>query len=462
MNTKTNNSTADNLATQSDQAKQNCIPQGHPLVEDDWTTAMETIPVDLDETAKKFKALQRRRKVKNAADSLRLVLAYCICDWPLILVALWACLQGIATLSDVGVMKRLKKAKGWLGHLIVEMLNARRIQLKAAHPVRVRIVDGSSFSQPGSKGTDYRFHLSLDLGSQRIDGVSVTDTHSGETLTRHTSQPGDIWVGDRAYGSLKGIRHVLSEKGEAVMRIRWSGFPLKDADGSCFDLFRWLRQLATSSVREIEVQTGTKKENITLRLIAYRLPQEQAEKARRRLRKIAKDKCRPLSKKSLEVAGYTLLVTTLSAEQWTAQDILDLYRLRWQVELVFKRLKSILDADQLRAKGPELAQTYLLGKVLAALMIDVMTDQAAKHCPDFFASTEAPLNLWQWTRFCLHIIRSAICGSLSWQQFLARLPQLTRYFKTRHRRDRVYQVAAARKFLKRLLGKEAVAVPKLS
>ncbi len=95
-------------------------------------------------------------------------------------------------------------------------------------------------------------------------------------------------------------------------------------------------------------------------------------------------------------------------------------------------------------------------------MIDVMTDQAAQRCPDLFASTEAPLNLWQWTHFCLDIIRSAICGPLSWQQFLERLPQLTRYFKTRHRQDRVYQVAVAQNFLKRLLGSEAVAVPKLS
>jgi len=141
------------------------------LVDEEWARALETIPVDLERTATETKALLRRREIEEADDLLRLVLAYSVCDWSLCLVGLWANLQDIGNMSDMAVMKRIRKSKEWIETLISAMLQARRLKLKAAHPVRVRIVDGSSISVPGSKGTDYRLHLSLDLGSQRIDGV---------------------------------------------------------------------------------------------------------------------------------------------------------------------------------------------------------------------------------------------------------------------------------------------------
>ena len=156
------------------------------------------------------------------------------------------------------------------------------------------------------------------------------------------------------------------------------------------------------------------------------------------------------------------MVTSLPAAQWTAQDILDLYRLRWQVELIFKRLKSLLHLDHLRAKGPALAQTYLLGKVLAALIIDTMSNRAARRCPALFDLTERPVSPWRWTALCRDVLRSAVRGSLSWRRLLDRLPYLKRYLCISRRHDRPYQVRVARNLLERLLGPQAVGPPSLS
>jgi hypothetical protein len=218
----------------------------HPLLDEEWEEALQTIPVDLEEAARETKALQRRREIKIAVDLLRLVLAYSVCDWPLRLVGLWATLKGIGCLSDVAVMKRLQKATSWLKSLIAVMVKARRLELKAAHPVRVWIVDGSSISGPGSQGTDYRLHLSLDLGSQRMDGVEVTDVSGAETLARHPSQPGDIWVADRGYARCPGVGTMLKAKGQVVVRIGWATFPMEHEDGTPFDLLAWLRQIPTT------------------------------------------------------------------------------------------------------------------------------------------------------------------------------------------------------------------------
>ena len=438
------------------------VPPSHPLLDEEWERTLQTIPVDLEETAKETKALQRRREIKSAADLLRLVLAYSVCDWPLRLVGLWACVKDIANLSDVAVMRRLENAKAWLEGLIGAMLKARRMGLKAAHPVRVRIVDGSSISGPGSKGTDYRLHLSLDLGGQRIDGVEVTDVSGGESLARCPSQPGDIWLGDRGYARCPGVGSILKGEGQIVVRTGWATFPLEHEDGQPFDLFAWFRQLPTTEPGEQTVMITTPQGRFSLRLIAQRLPQQAAEKNRRRIRKQANRKGRTPDKRTLAAAGYIFLVTSLPASSWTAVQVLQLYRLRWQVELIFKRLKSILDLDQLRAKGPALAQTYLLGKILAALIIETRTDQAVQRCPILFGNTQRPISAWRWTRIGRDFLFNDVRGHISWRHFLDRLADLHRYLRISSRRNRQHQAAAARVFLGRLLGPQALTPPALS
>ncbi len=436
--------------------------QGHFLIDEEWEAASATIPVDLERTAQETKALQRRREIKTAKDLLRLVLAYSVCDWSLRLVGLWACLKGIGYLSDVAVMKRLQRAKTWLTLLIGTLLEARRLQLKAAHPARVRIVDGSSISGPGSKGTDYRLHLILDLGNQRIDGVEVSDVSGGESLARHQSQPGDIWLADRGYARCHGVGTALKAGGDIAIRIGWATFPLEDEDGRPFDLFSWLRQLPATGPGEQNVKITSAEGRFSLRLIGQRLPQKAAERARRRIRRQANKKGRTPDKRTLEAAGYVFLVTSLSAGQWTAIQVLELYRLRWQVELIFKRLKSILHLDQLRAKGPELAQTYLLGKVLAALIIDVMTDQATQRHPALFAETPRPISAWRWMIVGRDFLFTAVRGHISWQGFLDKLPALQRYLCITSRRTRQNQAASARVLLGQLLGPRAIGPPVLS
>lgn len=434
----------------------------HPLVDEEWAAAVATIPVDLEKTAKESKALLRRREIKCALDLLRLVLAYSVCDWPLRLVALWAHLQGLANLSDVAAMNRIKKSKEWLETLISALLQARRWQLKAAHPVRVRIVDGSSISAPGSKGTDYRLHLSLDLGSQRIDGVSVTDVHSGETLAHHPDQPGDIWVADRGYARRTDIGLLLQATRKIVLRFGWSTFPLEQEDGTPLDLCAWLRQLVGRRPAECAVVVTTPSDQFALRLVAQRLAPEVAARNRRRIRRQASKKGKNPSKRTLEAAGYIFVVTNLAAAQWTTTQVLDLYRLRWQVELLFKRLKSILDLDHLRAKGPALAQTYLLGKVLAALIIEALTDQAVARYPTLFADTQRPISPWRWFTIGRDFFYQAVRGYVSWSHFLDKLPALTRYLCISSRHDRRHQATAARVLLGRLLGPQALAPPALS
>ena len=150
-------------------------------------------------------------------------------------------------------------------------------------------------------------------------------------------------------------------------------------------------------------------------------------------------------------AGFVLLLTNLPAETWDASRILYLYRLRWQIELAIKRLKSLLQLDALRAQDARLVQTYLLAKLLAALWIDQLVQQAEEQHPALFSSLQRPVSLWRLQSLLLCGLRSLIIGTLSLARILAALPLLGRYLWDPPR-SRIQQLAWARRFLARLSG----------
>jgi hypothetical protein len=127
-------------------------------------------------------------------------------------------------------------------------------------------------------------------------------------------------------------------------------------------------------------------------------------------------------------AGFVLLVTNLPSPAWPLARVAWLYRLRWQIELAIKRLKSLLQIDHLRLQDPDLVQTYLLGKLLMALMLDELNQQVFLQQPDWFYALDRPVSLWRLTQFGLDRLRQWIMGSLNWDRFLRCLPALRRYF----------------------------------
>jgi hypothetical protein len=131
--------------------------------------------------------------------------------------------------------------------------------------------------------------------------------------------------------------------------------------------------------------------------------------------------------------------------------VLSFYRLRWQIELLFKRLKSLLALDNLRSKDNQLAQTYLLGKMLAALILDQAIQQVAVKQPAWLTSLERPASVWRITCLFVDCFRNLLRGNLTWENVLLSLPSLKRYLCSSPRR-RVSQLAWARTLLATLSG----------
>jgi hypothetical protein len=338
------------------------------------------MPADLERSAVAKLALVRRREICEAGDLLRLALAYALCDYSLRRTAMWAALAGVGDMSDVSVMKRLQGAADWLGYLVMQWLLTRGLTT-AVPPVSVRIVDATVVCEPGSKGTDWRLHLGLDLAQQRITSAELTGPEGGETLLRHDLSPGEIVLGDRGYAHHAGVAHTLQSQAHVVVRINWHNFPLETRAGESLDVVQCLELIAADEIGDWPVQFRHDGPVYPMRLIAIRKSQAAAEKEQADIRHEARRKKREADSRSLRAAQFTYVLTDLPAERLSAADALELYRLRWQIEIAFKRLKSLLHLDHLRAKNEKLAATYLYAKLLGALIIDELYHQAESFFP---------------------------------------------------------------------------------
>ena len=346
----------------------------------DWPYVLDLLPSDLEESAVSKLAMVRKRGITSAADLLRLCLAYACCDFSLRQVASQAALLGTASISDVAVMKRLQKAGDWLGYLVVRFLQERGLAAPDA-PFRVRVVDATTVSEPGSQGTDWRLHVGLDLARQQISSVELTGPAEGETFRRHTVAPGEIVLGDRGYAHRRGLAHILAQQAHVVVRFSGQNLPLQTRQGHPLDPLVVLQTLQPGEIGDWPVQFESDAQTYPMRLVALRKSAAAAAQEERRMRRDASRKSRRVSAKALQAAHFVYLLTDLGADEAPADQVLELYRLRWQIEIVFKRLKSLLHLDHLRAKNPELARAYLYAKILGALLVEELACSSLSFFP---------------------------------------------------------------------------------
>lgn len=347
-------------------------------LEHEWPYLLSFLPDEqvLERTAASWGAIQRKRAIDSASTLLRLALVYGFCGYSLRQTTAWAEAAEVATLSDVALYKRLRKTSGWLGHLLGIKL-AERVPPVPVNETRLRLVDATTISAPGSKGTDWRVHLDFDLGALAISEIQLTQVRGGESLLRYEFEPGEMVVADRGYSHRPGLAHVLDSGAHFIVRLNSSAIPLQKPGGENFDLLQAMRSLPEAEAEAFDLQIQPDERNqipaLPIRLVAVRKSEEAAEQARIKELRKASRKSKGVQPQTLELAGYILVLTSTSAADLTAEQVLEIYRFRWQIELVFKRLKSLLRLEELPAKDPALARTFLYSKLLAALLLEELT-----------------------------------------------------------------------------------------
>ena len=347
---------------------------------DDWRVVCEFLPAGWQQAAREQGALRRARGISEAATLLRVLLVHLADGCSLQETAVRVQQAGWCTISSVALFKRLQASEQWLRWMAERLWRARSEPVSAGS-YRIRAVDATTVQEPGSTGTDWRVHYVIDLANLQCDHFELTDVHGGETFKRIPVASGDLMLGDRAYGTPQGVAHVASEGADVLVRIALHMMPLYAESGEQVALLRHVRGLKVGMVREGAAWVQVDDRRIAGRWIAVKRSRQAAELARARMCRTAKRKQRTLSRQALAAADYVFIWTTAPPEALSAEAALALYRVRWQIELAFKRMKSIMGLGHLPKWAETSARAWIHGKLLIALLVERLLDEAETVSP---------------------------------------------------------------------------------
>jgi len=244
----------------------------------------------------------------------------------------------------------------------------------------IRIVDGSSVTKVGpaarKQNAVWRIHGAYDLPYERFGHFELTDEKGGERLDRIPVVPGEIRIADRAYMQPARIAAVIEAGGDVVVRSGWKHLAAHDAEGMRLDLIALLREAGPRGGLDRPIFLNRKgKSALALRLVAVKKAPEAAEAARRQAKRAAQREGYTISKAALEAADWVIIVTSLSAQAFSTRDVLDLYRLRWRIELAFKRLKSLVGLAGPPGADARSARPWILAHLLLILLLEPLVDE---------------------------------------------------------------------------------------
>jgi hypothetical protein len=290
-------------------------------VAEDWQVVLRVLPLGWQDKARELGALRRYREFPDAATLLRVLLIHLAEGCSLRETAVRAAEGRLVTVSDVALLKRLRVSGEWFRWMGEELMR----RWMTAEPVlpllgagwRVRIVDGSTVSEPGATGSTWRLHYAVGLPSLACDEVHVTATAVGESLCRFQVAAGDLLIADRGFATRKGVRHVHQHGGAVIVRLNLTNLPLSDREGQPLALLSYLRTLNADQIGDWPVAVSEDKKGlrpITGRLCAIKKSKTAAERARAKAEREARRGGHQVRPETLEAAEYIFVFTTLAAD----------------------------------------------------------------------------------------------------------------------------------------------------
>jgi hypothetical protein len=413
----------------------------------DWKTLLSYLPDDYAALAEKHRLLNKQwpnGKIADAATLLRFILLHVGADLPLRQTVATMAQSGGPSVSQVWLHQKMRRAQPYLAALVQRLTGevSRQATPERWSGYEVLTLDGSTVSGPGAEGADARMHAVLRIHDLCVRDVQVTTDDEGETLRRFVWQKDQLIVVDRGYANPPGIMAVIDHEADVLVRLNRGTLPLLDDKGDKIDVLQWCRFLTDNraSERRVFIRTqgptrGGRCRQVAGRLIALRLPPEEAAQA---MQRVKKEFGAEANREQLEAARYVILFTTAPAGRLSATRCVEAYRLRWQVELLFKRWKSLCSFDKLPNYRDDTIVAWLTAKVLLAMLLDSISSHATKRGT---SPIDRPLcrQPWKATSIVWPLIVAAIMP-MQLAQAVRRLPEIVTLLDAMDVRSDVRQV----------------------
>lgn len=355
----------------------------------DWELLKHFFPEGWEEKAKELNAIKRQRKFRNISDLMRLLLIHLADGCSMREATTIAKQGGLVSISGVALHKRLRVSSEWFRWMATELLKRRGLLIHIPGWIskfKIRSVDATVITEPGSTGTDWRLHYSIELFNLQCDQFLLSRQNIGESFLNFKINKDDLIIGDRAYGRLKGLAYVKDRGGYFLARLKSKAFKIYNKQDQEINLLNEYKTLSIGEVKELYIKADTKEfPNFEMRLCAIRKSDEEAEKSIKTALKEHRKKQRKINSETLELHRYIILISSLP-ETITANQIMELYRIRWQIEIAFKRLKSILGLGHLPKTDEDSSRAWLHGKIFVALLAQAIVDEG-----NFFSPWGYPL-----------------------------------------------------------------------
>jgi len=359
------------------------------LLDENWQVLLSLFPENWKELAKLTGAMSRKFRSFSSEEALmRTLLLHVAQGYSLRETVVKARMANIADVSDVALLKRLRFAEEWFRALCQSLLKDRGFcdkKIGNIDGIRMRLVDATEVKEPGKTGSLWRIHYSLILPDLQCDYFKLTDTKgvgTGETFKHLPINKGDCIVGDRGYANPPGIAHINRHGGYSLVRVNTGFLRFYTEAEKKFNLFTSVQKLkASGQSREWEVKIKDGNDFICGRLCVVKKSEEAINQALKKLKRKEQKNQVKFKLETFEFAKYIIIFTTLPKNDFSTDSVLEWYRLRWQIELVFKRLKSLAGLGHLPKYDDVSSRSWLYGKLFIGLLIEKLIRYASEISP---------------------------------------------------------------------------------
>jgi hypothetical protein len=360
--------------------------QNGNAADEDWDLLVSFFPSDWRDLALSSGALKGLRQDKSEEKLLRVLLLHVGCGLSMRETVVRARQANLADLSAVALFKRLRKSSAWLQELCQALFAERGLGNARAAGRALRLVDSTVIKEPGKTGSLWRIHYSLRWPTLKCDYFKITEVDgegNGDSFTQFPLKTRDYVLADRGYCQASGIHYASTKGASIIVRVNPDGIRLQSSSGAPLQLAQRLGAITkTGQIAQWEILVPMEAQPaLAARLCVVRKSQAAAARAHKKLKRRASKTGATLQAQTLLYANYVMVLTTLPQESFPPELILEYYRFRWQIELVFKRFKQIAQLGHLPKYDQQSAKAWLYGKLFVALLTEKLIHHAVALSP---------------------------------------------------------------------------------